>query len=75
MIRTLEEDVAKHKSAFGITDNDFDLFFRQEREYFKDLVGPNPVTELKKQYVKLLRDLAHWQYVRSHRHNSTTLLN
>jgi hypothetical protein len=74
LIQILEVEVAEHKRVFGITSDDFDLFLQQELEYFKDLEGPNPATELKKQYMKFLRDLAHWQYV-SCLHNSTTLLN
>ncbi|KAF8329666.1 hypothetical protein F5887DRAFT_896614 [Amanita rubescens] len=60
LIRGLEEEVAEHKKKYGISNDDFDLFIRQEQQYFKDLDGPHPATELKKQYVKLLRDLTHW---------------
>lgn len=63
MIQILEDELSEAKAALGLSDNNFEKFYEQEVAYFRDMEGPNPTSELKRQYVKALNNAGHWQYV------------
>ncbi len=64
IIQVLEGELTVLKTQLGLSDEDFEKFYEQEKEYFMNFksIG-NPLSMLKRQYVKALNDLAHWQYV------------
>jgi len=51
------------KEVLGCTDDDFKIDFDAEKEYLSNLEKPNPVIEMKKEYVKSLHQLFRFKYV------------
>lgn len=64
-IQILESELTVLKTQLGLSDEDFEKFYEQEQEYFRNFKSlGNPLSALKGQYVKALNDLARWQYVK-----------
>lgn len=45
------------------SEDDFKQYFKAEQEYLSNLEKPDPVVEMKKDYVKAIRQLAGYWYV------------
>ncbi|KIL64908.1 hypothetical protein M378DRAFT_77595 [Amanita muscaria Koide BX008] len=58
VIKELEGDLANNKKNLGCSDDDFERHFIAEQQYLSNLEKPDPVVEMKKEYVKSLRQLA-----------------
>jgi len=55
-IQILKQELSEAKAVLGLCDDNFEKFYEQEVAYFREMEGPNPSSNLKKEYVKALND-------------------
>lgn len=63
LIKRLENELSADKETLQCSDDDFKDHLNAEKEYLSNLEQPDPIVEMKKDYVKSLRQLVKYMYV------------
>ena len=63
LIKRLENKLSADKETLQCSDDNFKDHLNAEKEYLSNLEQPDPIVEMKKDYVKSLRQLVKYMYV------------